>query len=296
MSALNFKAAGNSNGTAGALPIQQLPPAVPAATAPAKHFAEQGYLRRSQLLIHHETNLTMCLMFLTSIMFAWYGIRQAVSTYKVTPRARDLMRRFGFFDYLDHGGTADEKATCLRLILSHSSKDLSTIIADCSHVPGQVLTACLYIASILVTTVDFNIINYARTDGTWFLYVAVNWIRKCSLLCLIMVLAFPLPKDDQFWTICAESHDKKQMDRKEIRKNIRNRTVEPFVKCQWHNLAACSVATLTPINLLMLVIDFVHFFSEIPFYQNSFSQADTKAELYEFLKDGTVRGEAKVPV
>ncbi len=212
MSALNFKAAGmnagNSNGTAGALPIQHLPPAVPAATAPAKHFAEQGYLRRSQLLIHHETNLTMCLMFLTSIMFAWYGIRQAVSTYKVTPRARDLMRRFGFFDYLDHGGTADEKATCLRLILSHSSKDLSTIIADCSHVPGQVLTACLYIASILITTVDFNIINYARTDGTWFLYVAVNWIRKCSLLCLIMVLAFPLPKDDQFWTICAVSSAK----------------------------------------------------------------------------------------
>eukprot|EP00392_Amoebophrya_sp_AT5.2_P011442 g11519.t1 len=184
----------------------------------------------------------------------------------------------------NHGGTLQEKATCMRLILSHSSKDLSTIIADASGVPGQVLTAFTFVAAILVTTVDFSQVNYIRTDGTQLLYLVLNFLRKLSLLSLIAVLTFPLPPVEKLWTMYNDSWEKKQMTRAQLKFLVRTEPIGAFLQSQLHYLAAASISMLAPIHLVMLTIDLVQFFMELPHYSKSYSPADSKTgEFYDFM-------------
>ena len=183
-----------------------------------------------------EENMWACLMLLTVVLFAYFGIKQAVRQYKVTPKARELMRRFGFFDYKQHGASSKEKATCMRLILSHSTRDLSSIIADAAGLPGQVFSAFLIMSAILTVSVNLNVINYTSVDSTQLLYALVNWLRKVSLLSLVMVLYFPIPMDHEFWTMCTESAEKRRMTVAEIRENIQQKPVEAFIRKRFHFL------------------------------------------------------------
>ncbi|CAD7947394.1 unnamed protein product [Amoebophrya sp. A25] len=233
---------------------------------------------RDEILRAHERNLQACLVLAIGTLIAWYGITQAVRQYKMTPRARALMRRFGFFEYAENGATKEEKARCMRLILSHSTKDLSSIIADLRHVPGQILCACMLVGAILITTVDFHLVNYSKvTDGTAFLDVVVNTLRKLSLLALVPILFLPLPKNTELWTMEPESWHPKQLTPAETRANIREKNVEAFAQCKFHTLAAMLSACLTPMNLLVLIMDFVEFGTGAPaFYKNGHPQADKK--------------------
>ncbi|CAD7947405.1 unnamed protein product [Amoebophrya sp. A25] len=211
-------------------------------------------------------------------MIAWYGITQAVRAYKMTDKCRELMRRFGFFEYAENGATKEEKARCMRLILSHSSKDLSSIVADLRHVPGQVLCASILVGALLITTVDFRVVNYSKVvDGTTILDVIVNTLRKLSLLALVAILFVPLPKNTELWTMDPDSWHPKQLTPTETRAGIRERNVEAFTQHQFHCTAAMLSAFLTPMNLLVLIVDFVEFGTGAPnFYKNGHPQADKR--------------------